>query len=57
MDIISLELVKVKKSKLKQKRIKMTVIPIIELVFEVNGAIQFIVIGEKEVPVAWIEKE
>ncbi|WP_305927849.1 hypothetical protein [Bacillus mycoides] len=36
---------------------EMITIPIIERVFEVNGKIQFEVIGEKEIPIAWLEKE
>ncbi|PEM47153.1 hypothetical protein COF80_04265 [Bacillus toyonensis] len=52
MNIISLVLVRTKKSKVKQKRTKMSVITIIKFFFEVSGEIQFKVIGEKEVFIA-----
>lgn len=35
----------------------MITIPIIERVCEKNGEIQFEVTGEKEVSIAWLEKE
>lgn len=53
MNIIDLELVR--KRKIKEN--KMITIPIIECVFEVDGEIQFEVTGEKEIPIAWLEKE
>ncbi|KFM95219.1 hypothetical protein [Bacillus clarus] len=53
MNIIDLELVR----KRKIKKDKMITIPIIERVFEMNGKIEFEVTGEKEIPIAWLEKE
>ncbi|KEK21168.1 hypothetical protein [Bacillus gaemokensis] len=53
MNIIDFELVR--KRKIKEN--KMITIPIIERVFEVNGEILFEVTGEKEIPIAWLEKE
>ncbi|MGD6787890.1 MULTISPECIES: hypothetical protein [Bacillus] len=53
MNIIDLELVR----KRKIKGNKMITIPIIERVFKVNEEIQFEVTGEKELPIAWLEKE
>ncbi|MGF9816308.1 hypothetical protein [Bacillus toyonensis] len=53
MNIIDLELIR--KKKIKEK--KMVMIPIIKLIFEISGEIQFEVIDEKEVPIVWLEKE
>ncbi|PHA02236.1 hypothetical protein COE51_02990 [Bacillus pseudomycoides] len=53
MNIINLEVVR--KRKIKEN--KMITIPIIEQVFEVNGEIHFEVTGEKEIPIAWLERE
>ncbi|MED3202249.1 hypothetical protein [Bacillus toyonensis] len=53
MNILDLELIKKKKIKNKKK----VPIPILKLVIAVNGEMQFEVIGEKEVPIVWLEKE
>ncbi|MBF7150825.1 hypothetical protein [Bacillus toyonensis] len=53
MNVINIELVRRKKMKNKT----MIMIPIIELIFELSGEIQFEVIGEKEVSISWLEKE
>ncbi|MCR6850516.1 hypothetical protein [Bacillus sp. IBL03825] len=53
MNIIDLELVR----KCKINKDKMITIPIIERVYENNGEIQFEIIGEKEVSIAWLEKD
>ncbi|OTX05403.1 hypothetical protein BK712_17355 [Bacillus thuringiensis serovar seoulensis] len=45
-----------KEKKINDKK-KMVTIPIVKLVITTRGEIQFEVIGEKEVPIAWIEKE
>ncbi|QWH64188.1 hypothetical protein EXW39_29410 (plasmid) [Bacillus mycoides] len=52
MNIIDLEF----KRKQKTKENILITIPIIERVFEVNGELQFEVTGEKEIPIAWLEK-
>ncbi|MGX5575940.1 hypothetical protein ACWKTS_32370 [Bacillus toyonensis] len=53
MKIIDFE--SVKKQKIQEKR--MVTLPLISLLYEENGEVDFEVIGEKEVPIAWMDWE
>ncbi|MED1305173.1 hypothetical protein BK704_11395 [[Bacillus thuringiensis] serovar konkukian] len=54
MNIINLE--KVRKQKEKEKE-ELVTIPIIEWLYEINGEIQFVVSGEKDIPLTWLDQE
>ena len=40
----------------RQKEKQMITIPIIEIIYEEDGEIKFEISGEREVPLAWLEK-
>ncbi|HDR5354306.1 TPA: hypothetical protein QCS32_006123 [Bacillus thuringiensis] len=50
MNIIDLGLIR------RQKE-QFVTIPIIEWGYEINGEIQFLISGEKEIPLVWLEQE